>query len=396
MSNIGKSCPAFVPSSDNFASNVVEEWGAGGVAFLVIPSLLVALSFAIFCEEVYYVMLKSNSKMLRNALLWIMSSFPAITLMALVGLFVPRAVVEVGFMYNIYEAYAIYKYYYLIIVFAGGTTPFVEKSCAVDVRPNAVPCPCLVCLPPIRNSSRVTDTVKWLILQYVIITPSCGAIAVILRADGDYYRLKGISPSVYLSLISAISTLISIYGLKLLFKFTMVIEGMDNTHAIRGKTLCIQLTSFVVGFEALIFNLLAQFDVFGCNPPLNFQSNRRVIYNYCVIYQIFFLGILARHFYRRSQDIQRQVVLHDDLTLAVDYSGQSCLTVGNSLRSAREYDGVIVEGVQTFGSTDSSTHIRFDSQTQAATVTVPSQDNDAFSNANYQGTLPIKISKQSK
>lgn len=77
----------------------------------------------------------------------------AIMLIALVGLFVPRAVVEVGFMYNIYEAYAIYKYYYLIIVFAGGTIPFVEKSRNVDVRPNAVPCPCFVCLPPIRNSA---------------------------------------------------------------------------------------------------------------------------------------------------------------------------------------------------------------------------------------------------
>ena len=80
--------------------------------------------------------------------------FQAVMLIALIGIFVPRAVVEVGFMYNIYEAYAIYKYYYMIIVFAGGTKPFVEKSCTRDVRPNAVPCPCLVCLPPLRNSGQ--------------------------------------------------------------------------------------------------------------------------------------------------------------------------------------------------------------------------------------------------
>ncbi|XP_039270160.2 organic solute transporter subunit alpha-like isoform X1 [Styela clava] len=345
-------CRPIPPSSDVFSSDIVNAWGAGGVIVLLIPGILTLISIGIYAEEIYYVMLKSNSKPLRNALLWILSTFPAIMTIALIGMFVPRAVVEVGFMYNIYVAYAIYKYYYLIIVFAGGTKPFVEKSCVKEIGMNAVPCPCLVCLPPIRNSVRVIEIVKWLILQYVVITPLCGAIAVILRADGKYYKVNEVSPSVYLSLFSAISTLLCIYGIKLLFKFTVVIEGMEDTHAIRGKTACIQLTSFIVGFEALIFNIIAQVGWIPCVYPLNFLSNRRVIYNYFVILQIFFVGFLGRHYYRRSKDIQRQVVLHDDLTIAVDYSGRSCLVADATLQSAREHDGIIVEQRQSYHGTD--------------------------------------------
>ena len=53
------------------------------------------------------------------------------------------------------------------------------------------------------------------------------------------------------------------------------ILGIEQVHTIKGKTLCIQLTTLMIGFQGIIFNILAQFDVFPCVPPLNFTSRRK-------------------------------------------------------------------------------------------------------------------------
>ena len=60
---------------------------------------------------------------------------------------------------------------------------------------------------------------------------------------------------------------------------------MEEVHAIVGKTRCMQLTMFVTGFEGMIFNALAQFGLFPCEPPLNFYS-RRQGESICDIYEM--------------------------------------------------------------------------------------------------------------
>ena len=69
-----------------------------------------------------------------------------------IAIFIPRAVVYLSFFYNIFIAFALYKYYRLIMVFVGGTLSFVEKSCGKSTRLNQAPCCCLCCLPDIINN----------------------------------------------------------------------------------------------------------------------------------------------------------------------------------------------------------------------------------------------------
>ena len=47
---------------------------------------------------------------------------------------------------------------------------------------------------------------------------------------------------------------------------------MEEVHTITGKTRVMQLTMLVLGFEGMIFNLLGQYDVIKCEPPLNFST----------------------------------------------------------------------------------------------------------------------------
>ena len=69
-----------------------------------------------------------------------------------IAVFIPRAVVYLMFIYAIYFAFAMYKYYYLIIAFGGGTLSFVDKSHDKLVGLNQVPCCCVVCMPKVYNS----------------------------------------------------------------------------------------------------------------------------------------------------------------------------------------------------------------------------------------------------
>jgi len=60
-----------------------------------------------------------------------------------------------------------------------------------------------------------------------------------------------------------------------LYLLKFIFAGIEEVHAIKGKTLCIQLTTVMIGFQGIIFNALAQFGVFPCAPPLNFTSRRK-------------------------------------------------------------------------------------------------------------------------
>ena len=47
---------------------------------------------------------------------------------------------------------------------------------------------------------------------------------------------------------------------------------MEEVHIVSGKTRVIQLTMLVIGFEGMIFNIMGQYNVFPCEPPLNFST----------------------------------------------------------------------------------------------------------------------------
>jgi len=308
-------CRITAPFSQDFSADVYEEWGAAGIIYLAIPVLFSCLSLAIYIENVIYILRKSNSKDLRNSLLWLLGIHPAIICIATIGVFIPRSLIYLTFMFNIYFAYANYKYYYLIMVFAGGSKAFVEKSSAIPIKTNLVPCCCLFCLPKIYNSVKTVDVAKWLIFQNVICTPFYGALTVVLKSDNKLYSLSGPSSSFYLSLFNSLSSLFSIYGFKMISVFTKQIQGMEQTHKVKGKTLCMQLTMIVIGFEGIIFNAIGSFGAFPCKAPFAFNTRSKAFNNYAVILQCFLLILPMRKFYRRSQDIQQQHILTDEVDL---------------------------------------------------------------------------------
>ena len=59
-----------------FVLGLYEFWGWGGIAFLCAPPILTAVMIAIYVEEVYYILLKGDSKQLINSLCWLLGMYP--------------------------------------------------------------------------------------------------------------------------------------------------------------------------------------------------------------------------------------------------------------------------------------------------------------------------------
>jgi len=311
-------CSPLAPGSENFSKDIYEAWSYGGIVFLTIPPFLSLVALLIYGECIHYIFKKSNSHHLRNNLIWLLGIQPAIIVLGTIAVFMPRSLVYLMFMYNIYVAFAIYKFYYLIMEFAGHQSAFVEKTKGKQITLNHAPCCCLVCLPNLTNSRKATKIAKLLILQNALLTPLYCALGVLLKSDLKLYSRTGVSPATVLSSLSSISTLICMYGFNIFAKFAKQIEGMEALHAVKGKTICIQLTIFITGFESLFFQIMAQNGVFPCEKPLQFNSRVVVIINYAVICQCFLLFLLQRKFYRRQDDIVRQVTLTDDTSIIAD------------------------------------------------------------------------------
>ena len=59
-----------------FVLGVFSAWGYGGIAFLAIPPVMTAALLAVYAEEVYYILLKGDSKQLVNSLCWLLGTHP--------------------------------------------------------------------------------------------------------------------------------------------------------------------------------------------------------------------------------------------------------------------------------------------------------------------------------
>merc|ERR1712007_165948 len=101
---------------------------------------------------------------------------------------------------------------------------------------------------------------------------------------------------------------------------------------------------FVTGFESVFFQVMAQNGVFPCVKPLGFTGRVGVIINYAVICQAFLLFLLQRRFYRRKDDIVRQVTLTDDASVIAENSYPEIPTVAIK-SSATSSDSSLANGI---------------------------------------------------
>ncbi|KAH8823599.1 organic solute transporter Ostalpha-domain-containing protein [Flagelloscypha sp. PMI_526] len=156
----------------------------------------------------------------------------------------------------VYEAVALSAFMLLLLEYAAAFTPSGNVQQIVARKDKGKLPPPWCCFRYRPTKAYFLHTIKWLVLQYVIIRPLVTIIAIICEAQGVLCESAGFNlryASVYLSFIGTFSMLTAMYGLILFYLLTK--KELENRRPL-SKFLCIKLMVFLGIFQSFIFSSL--------------------------------------------------------------------------------------------------------------------------------------------
>ncbi|KAF7333407.1 hypothetical protein MVEN_02356500 [Mycena venus] len=167
-----------------------------------------------------------------------------------------RSYTYYSLIYVAYEAVTISAFLLLIIEYVAATAVGHRAEIALvrkDKRPLPMPFCCWRYRP---TKAYFMYTVKWSVLQYVIVRPAISIAGIICQKFGVLCDSQGFNPhfaSVYLSAVDFISISVALYGLLLFYGLTK--DELVGKRPL-AKFLCIKLIVMFTFYQSFVFTLL--------------------------------------------------------------------------------------------------------------------------------------------
>ncbi|XP_024914981.1 organic solute transporter subunit alpha isoform X2 [Cynoglossus semilaevis] len=293
--------PEIPLSSEIFSAIKDDLW------LFLIPAGLAVILLGVFLEELGFILRNITSSRRRQLYMWILGMYPVFALTSVIALFVPRSSSLCNFIASLYHSITLLKFMELITDFFGGKTPMLAALSGQKVPPDPFPCCCCCCLPMVSiNSSRV-----WMmaaVLQLSVVRTILFFVNLVLWTDEqyDYGDVDSVNPNLYVNGIICVSTFLSFYGHLLFYKTT---KSALHGYGLRAKFICIILVLVLCGVQSGILETMGALEVIPCTPPLSVLTRAQMIYHYCVIVEMFCIGLYARHTFRKiepsmSEDVE--------------------------------------------------------------------------------------------
>ncbi|KAJ7482543.1 DUF300-domain-containing protein [Mycena latifolia] len=167
-----------------------------------------------------------------------------------------RSYTYYSLIYVAYEAVTISAFLLLIIEYVAATAAghSAERALArKDKRPLPMPFCCWRYRP---TKAYFMYTVKWSVLQYVLVRPAVSIVGIICERFGVLCESEGYNPhfaSVYLSAVDFVSITIALYGLLIFFGLTK--DELAGRRPL-AKFLCIKLIVMFTFYQGFVFTML--------------------------------------------------------------------------------------------------------------------------------------------
>ncbi|KAJ7687812.1 organic solute transporter Ostalpha-domain-containing protein [Mycena rosella] len=167
-----------------------------------------------------------------------------------------RSYTYYSLIYVAYEAVTISAFLLLIIEYVAATAAGHDAQNALvrkDKRPLPIPFCCWRYRP---TKAYFMYTVKWSVLQYVIIRPAVSIAGIVCEKFGVLCESQGYNPhfaSVYLSAIDFVSITIALYGLLVFFGLTK--DELVGRRPL-AKFLCIKCIVMFTFYQSFVFTAL--------------------------------------------------------------------------------------------------------------------------------------------
>ncbi|KAM8830303.1 organic solute transporter subunit alpha isoform 2-T2 [Synchiropus picturatus] len=307
--------PEIPLSSEMFRAIKNELW------LFLIPAGLAAILLGLFLEEMGFILRHIQSSKRKRLYLWILGMYPVFAFTSLIALYVPRSSSLCNFVASLYHSITLLKFMGLITDFFGGKSRMLAALSGKKLSPDPFPCCCCCCLPMVAiNSSH-----NWMmaaVLQLSVIRSILFFVTLVLWTDEqyEYGDVTSVTLNLYVNGIICVSTFLSFYGHLLFYKAT---KSALHGFGLRSKFICIVLVLILCGLQSGILETMGAFEVIPCTPPFSVLTRSQcksnhyagsaqnmclicvlvssVIYHYCVIVEMFCIGLYARHTFRKLE-----------------------------------------------------------------------------------------------
>ncbi|TMS15745.1 Organic solute transporter subunit alpha [Larimichthys crocea] len=192
------------------------------------------------------------------------------------------------------------KFMGLITDFFGGKARMLAALSGQRVSPNPFPCCCCCCLPMVAINSSSRGWMMAAVLQLSVVRSILFFVTLILWTDEqyDYGDVDSVNPNLYVNGIICVSTFVSFYGHLLFYKAT---KSALHGYGLRAKFICIIVVLVLCGLQSGILETMGALEVIPCTPPFSVLARSQLIYHYCVIVEMFCIGLYARHTFRKVE-----------------------------------------------------------------------------------------------
>ncbi|XP_051280956.1 organic solute transporter subunit alpha [Dicentrarchus labrax] len=284
-----------IPLSSQIFSAIKDElW------LFLIPAGLAVILLGVFLEEVGFFLRHIPSSRRKRLYLWILGMYPVFALTSLIALYVPRSSSLCNFIASLYHSITLLKFMGLITDFFGGKARMLAALSGQRVSPDPFPCCCCCCLPMVAINSNSRGWMMAAVLQLSIVRSILFFVTLILWTDEqyDYGDVDSVDPNLYVNGIICVSTFVSSYGYLLFYKAT---KGALHGFGLRAKFICIIVVLVLCGLQSGILETMGALEVIPCTPPFSVLTRSQLIYHYCVIVEMFCIGLYARHTFRKVE-----------------------------------------------------------------------------------------------
>ncbi|XP_071783630.1 organic solute transporter subunit alpha [Centroberyx gerrardi] len=286
--------PEIPLSSEIFSAIKDELW------LFLIPAGLAVILLALFLEEVGFLLRRVPSSRRKQLCLWILGMYPVFALTSLIALYVPRSSSLCNFIASLYHSITLLKFMGLITDFFGGKARMLDVLSGQHLSPDPFPCCCCCCLPMVAINRSSLGWMMAAVLQLSVVRSILFFVTLVLWTDEqyDYGDVDSVNPNLYVNGIIAVSTLLSFYGHLLFYKAT---KSALHGYGLRAKFICIILVLVLCGLQSGILETMGALEVIPCTPPFSVLTRSQLIYHYCVIVEMFCIGLYARHTFRKVE-----------------------------------------------------------------------------------------------
>ncbi|KAM9786152.1 organic solute transporter subunit alpha [Neosynchiropus ocellatus] len=286
--------PEIPLSSEMFRAIKDELW------LFLIPAGLAAILLGLFLEEMGFILRHIPTSRRKRLYLWILGMYPVFAFTSLIALYVPRSSSLCNFVASLYHSITLLKFMGLITDFFGGKTRMLAALSGKKLSPDPFPCCCCCCLPMMAINSSSHNWMMAAVLQLSVIRSILFFVTLVLWTDEqyEYGDVTSVTLNLYVNGIICVSTFLSFYGHLLFYKAT---KSALHGFGLRAKFICIVLVLILCGLQSGILETMGAFEVIPCTPPFSVLTRSQLIYHYCVIVEMFCIGLYARHTFRKLE-----------------------------------------------------------------------------------------------